>query len=96
MFLSGLDYRMGPSYGVVITDDEVSDTGPDMLDELDKIFAPNMVVVLNHDASWLQDNLENLAQKGLIDNMTTAYVCGHGTCFPPVRSVEGLLAIFEK
>jgi uncharacterized protein YyaL (SSP411 family) len=96
MFLSGLDYRIGPSYGVVVAGEREDDIVWDMFSVLGKLFLPNMDLVLNQNNPWLQEKIPLLSGKNMIDKMPTVYVCGKGSCYPPVRSVEGLLAIFEN
>jgi uncharacterized protein YyaL (SSP411 family) len=68
--------------------------GPDakcMARDFYKYFCPNAIVSIVNPS-------ENLTIKStvIIENETVAYICGSGTCFPPVRDINEILKIVRS
>jgi uncharacterized protein YyaL (SSP411 family) len=88
MFLSGLNFGLGPTYEVVIVGDLDSEDTKKMLSIINGSFNPNMVVV--HKPKY--DEAEDIASLApytssleLIGGKTTAYVCQNFTCNLPTN-----------
>jgi hypothetical protein len=92
-FLSALDFRLGPSYEVVIAGKhEAADTGH-MLEELWTYFIPNKVLVFRPEGT--DPEITTLAaytkMQVLIEGKATAYVCRNYECQLPTTEVDEML-----
>jgi hypothetical protein len=52
-------------------------------------------MVFNSGDNHLNELIENMEDKNMVNDQVTAYVCGDGTCYPPVNSLEELLNIIK-
>ena len=91
LFLAGLDFRIGPSYEVVIAGrTETGDTA-EMLVAMQKIFAPNKVLVFRPEGDHIPEIVQiapfTEAQK-TIEGNATAYICQNQVCSVPTTSVR--------
>ena len=88
MFLSGLDFALGPTYEFVIVGDLDSEDTIKMLSTINSSFNPNMVVVHKPEDDGAED-IVSLApytsSMELIGGKATAYVCQNFTCNLPTN-----------
>jgi hypothetical protein len=64
-----------------------------MLKNLQEQYLPNCVLIFNSGDENLKKIIKNMEDKIMINNNITAYVCGDGTCYPPVNTLKELLDI---
>lgn len=96
MFMSSLDFALGPSYEIVIAGDLQADDTKEMLKALRKEFIPNKVVIFRPDEkseiSSISDYTRNLqSRKG----KATAYVCRNFSCILPVTEPGKMLELLK-
>ncbi|NYB52976.1 MAG: thioredoxin domain-containing protein [Methanobacteriaceae archaeon] len=97
MFLCGTILKMGPSFQIVIVGDKKHPDTTNMLNALKKEFLPNSSIILKDSEDIFLNNLiESLKHKNIVNNQVTAYVCGNGTCHAPVNNVEDLFKFLNK
>ena len=93
MFLSSLDYLLGPSYEIVIAGNPDAKDTKEILRTIRKNFNPNKVVILRPPYGSPSDIYEIApfckSQKSL-NGKATAYVCHNHTCSMPTTDVEEL------
>ncbi len=95
MFLSAIAFKIGPSFNIVVAGDKNKDDTSLMLKTLQEQYLPNCVIVFNSGDNHLNELIENMEDKNMVNDQVTAYVCGDGTCYPPVNSLEELLNIIK-
>jgi uncharacterized protein len=87
--LLGLDFLLGPAFNVTLVGQLEDKDTQVMLNELRKIYKPNLTVTL-----WNAKRAEK-APVGVsynkIDGAATAYVCKGQTCLPPTNEVAKML-----
>lgn len=98
MFIVGVDFKLGPSFEVVVVGNPESEDTVKMIDSLNKPFIPNMVTILKDpETSDELDNInESLTLKKTIEGKSTAYVCASGSCKIPTTSVEEMLRLMDE
>jgi uncharacterized protein len=97
MFIAGLQYRLGPSFAVVISGKEDDPQTRKMIDKLRERYHPQVTLLLNSgDDDWLLNQVESLPSKRPLEGRTTAYLCGPGACYPPTSDVEEVIRIIDK
>ena len=97
MFLSALQFRLGPSFNVVISSREDDPGTRKMLDGLRGRYLPQVTLLqYSGDEDWLKNKVEALASKIPLEGMVTAYVCGPGTCYPPTHDLEEVIRVVER
>jgi uncharacterized protein YyaL (SSP411 family) len=97
MFMSSLDFALGPSYEIVIAGDLQADDTKEMLKALRKEFIPNKVVIFLPDEkseiSRISDYTRNLpGSKG----KATAYVCRNFSCTLPVTGPGKMMELLQS
>ncbi|UCC33632.1 MAG: thioredoxin domain-containing protein, partial [Candidatus Bathyarchaeota archaeon] len=94
MFLTALDFFIGPAYEIAIVGNADSKGTKNMLRAIRKRFVPNKVMLLKKAE---QKSLENIAgftkNMRMIDNRTTAYVCRNFICVKPMTEIEEVLKV---
>jgi uncharacterized protein len=91
LFLAGLDFRIGPTYEVVIAGrPETGDTA-EMLVAIQKVFAPNKILMFRPEGEEVPE-ISQLApftemQKS-IEGKATAYICKNYVCNVPTTNVR--------
>lgn len=93
MFLSAITHKIGPSFNIVIVGDKNLEDTSLMLKNLQEQYLPNCVLIFNSGDENLKKIIKNMEDKIMINNNITAYVCGDGTCYPPVNTLKELLDI---
>lgn len=97
MFLAGLQYRLGPSFNVVISGWEDDADTRKIIGGLRARYLPHVTLLLNSGEDiWLKSKVESLPSKISLEGRATAYVCGSGTCYPPTHQLEDVLRTVEK
>lgn len=95
MFLSAIAFKIGPSFNIVVAGSKNKDDTSLMLKTLQEQYLPNCVMVFNSGDNHLNELIDNMEDKNMVNDQVTAYVCGDGTCYPPVNSLEELLNIIK-
>jgi len=94
MFLTALDFFIGPAYEIAIVGNPNSEETKNMLHAIRTRFVPNKVMLLKEVD---QKDLGNLAgftkDMKTIDNKTTVYICRNFVCNKPVTEIEEVLEI---
>ena len=94
MFLTGIDFGIGPSYEVVVAgNSEGSDTRA-MLQTLRSCFIPNKVTILRPTEKKfpeIDDLAELIKYHVSIEGKATAYICQNFTCKAPTTDAEKML-----
>jgi hypothetical protein len=95
MFLSALDFAMGPSVEVVISGEKDGADTKRMLAALKKTYVPNMVVIRRSDDSLatLKEVAPFVGDQPMLKGKATAYVCVNHSCSFPTTSVEEMLKL---
>ncbi|MCP4200224.1 MAG: thioredoxin domain-containing protein [Proteobacteria bacterium] len=99
MFLSALDFAIGPSVEVVISGEKDGSDTKIMLAALKKTYIPNMVVIQRSDDSLetLKEVAPFVVDQPMLKGKATAYVCVNHSCsFPTTSSEEMLKLITER
>ena len=91
LFLAGLDFRIGPSYEVVIAGRPERGDTAEMLVAMQKIFAPNKILVFRPEGEDVPE-ISQLApftemQKSF-EGKATAYICRNNVCNAPTTNVR--------
>jgi uncharacterized protein YyaL (SSP411 family) len=97
MFLTALDFFIGPAYEIAIVGSPNSEETKNMLHAIRKKFVPNKVMLLKKAE---QKNFENVAgftkDMKMIDNKTTAYICRNFVCDKPMTEIEEVLKVIAN
>jgi uncharacterized protein YyaL (SSP411 family) len=95
LFMTGLDFGLGPSYEVVIVGDPLSEDTKAMLEAVRKIYSPNKVVL--HRGAEKDSEITEIAEftkgQSRIDGKATAYVCLNHVCNLPTTDVNKMLEL---
>jgi uncharacterized protein YyaL (SSP411 family) len=94
-FINALDYKIGPSYEVVIVGDPNAHDTIKMLKALNETFIPNKVLIIKDNNNPVVANsiAESIKFKNSIDGKSTAYVCAAGSCKIPTTNVDEMLTL---
>lgn len=96
MFLTGLIYRLGPSYEVVIAGEKEDEETQEFIQILRENYLPEVTVSLNEsDSIWLRDKVPSFNDKKPMEGHATAYVCGQKGCKLPTTDSEKLLELLS-
>ncbi|KAF5073602.1 thioredoxin domain-containing protein [Methanobacterium aggregans] len=106
-FIEALDFRVGPSYTLVLAGNPFSEDTIRILKNLRKYFIPNKVLILNpiiesqaeiryRDILGIKDVTESVEIKGMIDGGATLYLCSDKSCNAPTHSLEDVLKLMES
>jgi hypothetical protein len=97
MFLAALQYRLSPSFNVVISGGRDEPETRKIREGLRDNYLPQVTLLLNSgEDDWLKGRVESLVSKVPLEGRVTAYVCGPGTCYPPTHELEDILRILTK
>ncbi|AKB29854.1 hypothetical protein MSSIT_3135 [Methanosarcina siciliae T4/M] len=96
-FLSALDFRLGPSYEVIISGKRESPDTVNMLEELWSYFTPNKVLVFRPEGEnpEIADLAEYTKEQLPIEGKTTAYVCQNYECQLPTTETREMLKLLN-
>jgi uncharacterized protein YyaL (SSP411 family) len=95
LFMTGLDFGLGPSYEVVIVGDPLAEDTKTMLEAIRKAYSPNKVVLLRgtEKDSEITEIAEFTKGQSRIDGKATAYVCLNHVCNLPTTDVNKMLEL---
>lgn len=97
MFLTALDFLLGPSYEIIIAGDPEFQDTINMLKALRTEFVPNKII---HLKATNDSDLQKLASftKDIqpVDKRATAYICRNFACSTPTTDLNQLRAIMRK
>ena len=96
-FLSSLDFRLGPSYEVIISGKRESPDTVHMLEELWSYFVPNKVLVFRPEGEnpEIADLAEYTTEQLPIEGKATAYVCQNYECQLPTTEINEMLKMLN-
>jgi uncharacterized protein YyaL (SSP411 family) len=96
-FLTAVDFKVGPSYEIVIVGKTGAPDTLNMLKNLNKHYIPNQVLIFkdtdNH--TEVEKIAESLKLKENINGMATAYVCAAGSCKIPTTDFGEMLKLLD-
>ncbi|CDG64989.1 MAG: uncharacterized protein PWQ15_1155 [Methanobacterium sp.] len=96
MFLSAVMFQTRPSFEVTILGEIDEPETHRMLKALQEEYLPQVVLVLKSSSdNLIEELIPSLKDKTRIDNQTTAYVCGNGTCQAPVNTPAELIDLLK-
>jgi len=91
MFLSSIDFLLGPSYEIVLTGNSEAQDTDEMLKAIRTKFNPNQVVLFKSlGDTQLAKLVHFVADMKSIENKATVYVCRNFTCSAPTTEVRKL------
>ncbi len=98
LFLSALDFAIGPSVEVVIAGTPGATDTDRMLEALKHVYVPNMVVILRSSESLeaLQKVAPFVVDQPMLKGRATAYVCVNQSCSFPTSSPEEMVKLINK
>jgi uncharacterized protein YyaL (SSP411 family) len=98
MFLSALDFDLGPSTEIILVGDPFDKESSELLELINSMFIPNKVVIQKNKSN--SDELEKIANYtssyNQLEDKLTVYVCENYNCKLPVNSIEDLKGILKK
>lgn len=97
--LAGLEYLLGTSYEIVITGSRNAEDTKEMVSELNKLYIPNKVVVLNPINESRPDIFqiaEYTKDQKSIDGRATAFVCKNFSCGIPTTNINEMLKSLQQ
>jgi len=96
-FLCALDFRIGPSYEIVIAGNKGDEKTEAFIESIRKNYIPNETLVLNSDdeIKELIKIIPSLENKKICNNTTTAYICSEGSCKTPTGDLNTVLEILN-
>ena len=87
--LSGVDFAIGPSFEIVIVGDRNNDATKKMLNEINKKYIPNKVVLLKSNAKGT-NGISEIApftkEQKMLNGKTTVYICRNYVCNLPTTN----------
>ncbi|MEM7007497.1 MAG: thioredoxin domain-containing protein, partial [Thermodesulfobacteriota bacterium] len=95
LFMTGLDFGLGPSYEVVVVGDPKGDDTKEMIDAIRRTYSPNKVVLIkdSNDSMAISDIAEFTKGQNIIDGKATAYVCLNHVCNLPTTDLNKMLEL---
>jgi len=92
MFLTALDFLIGPAYEIVIVGNLQSKDTKNMLQAISRNFVPNKVLLFKQEDDPRLGNLADFTRRmNKIDGKTTAYICKNLVCNKPTTNMEKVL-----
>ena len=97
-FVNAFDYKIGPSYEMVIVGKPTDTDTIKMLNSLNEHYIPNMVLILKdpENPGDLDKISKSLKFKNNINGKTTAYICSSGSCKKPTNDVVEMLKLLGQ
>ncbi|WP_414468572.1 thioredoxin domain-containing protein [Methanobacterium sp. ACI-7] len=92
-FLCGLDFRVGPSYEIVIAGNKEENETKSLVETVWNNYIPNKTLILRSEdnVSELIDAIPSAESKKIENNKATAYVCSEGSCKNPTNDLDTFL-----
>ncbi len=94
MLMVAVDFKLGPSYGVVIAGDPDKEDTKIILKSVRNKYIPNKTVTLrppDEEASQIIELINSIEFKRQKNNKTTVYICFDGTCKAPITDLNDVL-----
>lgn len=95
-FINAVDFKVGPSFEVVIVGKPESSDTVNMLSTLNKTYIPNKVIIFKDPDNPIVDKIaESLEFKESIDGKATAHICAAGSCKMPTTNIDEMLKLLD-
>ncbi len=97
LFMSGLDFGLGPSFEVVVVGDSGDEDTKQMIGAIRKTYSPNKILLLKgkEDNPQITEIAEFTKGHVSIDGKATAYVCLNHVCNLPTNDVDKMLELLN-
>ncbi len=94
MFLTALDFFIGPAYEIVVVGNLHSKETRNMLQAIRTRFIPNKVVLFKGESDTSLENLAGFTKDmKAINNKVTVHICKNFVCSKPLTNVKEVLKI---
>ncbi|MGZ7160287.1 MAG: thioredoxin domain-containing protein, partial [Methanobacterium sp.] len=97
-FLCALDFRIGPSYEIVIAGKKGDGETETLIEAVRQNYIPNKTIVLHledDNTSSLIKIIPSLEFKKMENKKATAYVCSGGSCKTPTNNLNTFLKLLH-
>jgi len=97
-FIVAIDFKLGPSYEIVIAGTPDNEDTNMMLNSIRSHYIPNKTVVLrppNDEASKILGLINSLEFKKQENDKATAYICSDNTCKAPTNNLNAMLKFLD-
>jgi uncharacterized protein YyaL (SSP411 family) len=97
-FIVAIDFKLGPSYEIVIAGTPDNEDTNMMLNSIRSHYIPNKTVVLrppNDEASKILGLINSLEFKKQENYKATAYICSNNTCKAPTNNLNAMLKFLD-
>ena len=97
-FIVAIDFKLGPSYEIVIAGTPDNKDTNMMLNSIRSHYIPNKTVVLrppNDEASKILGLINSLEFKKQENDKATAYICSDNTCKAPTNNLNAMLKFLD-
>ena len=97
-FIVAIDFKLGPSYEIVIAGTPDNKDTNMMLNSIRSHYIPNKTVVLrppNDEASKILELINSLEFKKQENDKSTAYICSDNTCKAPTNNLSAMLKFLD-
>jgi uncharacterized protein YyaL (SSP411 family) len=97
-FIVAIDFKLGPSYEIVIAGTPDNKDTNMMLNSIRSHYIPNKTVVLrppNDEASKILELINSLEFKKQENDKSTAYICSDNTCKAPTNNLNAMLKFLD-
>ena len=97
-FIVAIDFKLGPSYEIVIAGTPDNEDTNMMLNSIRSHYIPNKTVVLrppNDEASKILELINSLEFKKQENDKSTAYICSDNTCKAPTNNLSAMLKFLD-
>lgn len=97
-FMVAFDYKVGPSYEIVIAGNPDEEETRVMIEAVKNNYIPNKTLVLRplDETSEILELIPSLKFKTSEDNKSIAYICSEGTCNAPINDSKTLLKLLNS
>lgn len=97
LFMTGLDFGLGPSHEVVIVGEPDSDDTKAMIEAVRKTYSPSKVVLLRdpNEVSEITEIAEFTKSQASLEGKATAYVCLNHVCNLPTTEIKKMLDLLS-
>lgn len=94
-FLAAVDYKLGPSFEVVVAGKSRTPDTDEMIRTINKYYIPNKVVIFKDTDKPIEVNkiATSLKYKGSINDRATAHICSSGSCKIPTNDISEMLKL---
>ena len=95
--MAAVDFKLGPSYEIVIAGTPDSEDTAGMLNSIRKNYIPNKTITLRppDESSKLLEIVDSLKFKKQENSKATAYICSGNTCKSPTTDLNTMLSFLD-